>query len=103
MKELNFSMRIGDFAVVSCPKHLVCVHDEPNKTIDFVKYYKSNGRELKYSIGYFYYDEHEPCWVLHFVGDRFTEVPPELRGLVWGMLAQAYEVLTEWKAAESEE
>ena len=97
MKELDFTMRIGDFAVESCPKRLARFHDEPNETINFVKYYTSNGRELKYSIGYFYYNEHEPCWELKFVGERFTEVPSELRGIVWGMLAQAYEVLTQWE------
>ena len=76
MNDLNFYWRMGDYALEACPKRLVRFSkDEPNVTIDLVKYYWYEGVERKYSIGYFWYDEHEPCWELRFVGERFKEIP----------------------------
>ena len=78
MSELNFYWRMGDYALEACPKHLAKLEpDDQNETIDLVKYYKYQGHECKYSIGYFYYNSHEPCWELKFVGGRFKELLEE--------------------------
>ena len=98
MSKLNFYWRMGDYALEAVPKYLVRFsEDEPNETIDLVKYYQYQGHEQKYSIGYFYYDSHEPCWELKFVGDRFKELLETDVVAVFKMLKAAYDVLTEWK------
>ena len=95
--ELNFNWRYGDYALEACPARLVRLSDnEPNTTIDFVKYYRQGNKEYKYSIGYFYYNTNEPCWELKFVGDRFTEIFDTDVAAVFRMLKAAYETLTEW-------
>ena len=41
MNDLNFYWRMGDYALEACPKHLARFsEDEPNVTIDLVKYYQ---------------------------------------------------------------
>ena len=97
MSELNFYWRMGDYALEAVPKRLVRFNgDEPNETIDLVKYYKYQGRECKYSIGYFWYNEHEPCWELKFVGERFKELRKADLVAVFEMLAAAYDTLEAW-------
>lgn len=98
MSELNFYWRMGDYALEACPQRLARFYeDEPNETIDFVKYYQYQGRECKYSIGYFWYNEHEPCWELKFVGKRFAEILEGDVVAIFKMLKAAYDILTEWK------
>lgn len=97
MKDLNFYWRMGDYALEACPKHLARFSDdEPNVTIDFVKYYQHKGKECKYSIGYFWYDEHEPCWELKFVGERFKDILDGDVIAIFQMLRAAYDTLEEW-------
>ena len=97
MKDLNFYWRMGDYALEACPKRLARFsEDEPNVTIDLVKYYQYKGRECKYSIGYFWYDDREPCWELKFVGDRFKELLETDVVAVFKMLKAAYDTLEEW-------
>ena len=104
MAELNFYWRMGDYALEATTRHLVHLRDdEPNETINFVKYYQFQGKECKYSIGYFYYDEHEPCWELKFVGERFKELRKTDLAAVWEMLSAAYDTLEAWKRREAEE
>lgn len=104
MSELNFYWRMGDYALEATTRHLVHFRgDEPNETINFVKYYQFQGKECKYSIGYFYYDEHEPCWELKFVGERFKELRKTDLVAVWEMLSAAYDTLEAWKRREAEE
>lgn len=104
MKDLNFYWRMGDYALEATTKHLVRFNeDEKNETINLVKYYQYQGRECKYSIGYFYYDEHEPCWELKFVGDRFADILEGDLVAIFKMLKAAYDTLTEWKEAREEE
>lgn len=98
MKDLNFYWRMGDYALEACPKRLVRLYpNEPNETVDFVKYCKDQEREYKYSIGYFWWNNHESCWELKFVGDRFKEIGKEDIVTVFEMLKAAYDTLTEWK------
>lgn len=97
MSELNFYWRMGDYALEACPRRLARLHeDEPNETIDFVKYYQYQGRECKYSIGYFWHNEHESCWELKFVGERFAEILEGDVVAIFKMLKAAYDTLTEW-------
>ena len=104
MSELNFYWRMGDYALEACPKYLARFSDdEPNETIDLVKYYQYQGRECKYSIGYFYYNSHEPCWELKFVGDRFKELLETDVISVFKMLKAAYDVLEEWSRSREED
>lgn len=97
MNDLNFYWRMGDYALEAVPKHLARLNaDEPNETIDLVKYYQYRGKECKYSIGYFFYNTHEPCWELKFVGDRFKELRKTDLVAVFEMLAAAYDTLEAW-------
>ena len=104
MAELNFYWRIGDYALEACPKRLVRFNDdEPNETIDFVKYYQYKGKECKYSIGYFWYNDHEPCWELKLVGGRFEEILEGDVVAIFKMLKAAYDTLDEWKRGRDDE
>lgn len=104
MSELNFYWRMGDYALEACPKRLARFsEDEPNETIDLVKYYQYKGKECCYSIGYFYYNAHEPCWELKFVGDRFKELLETDVVAVFKMLKAAYDTLEEWSRSREEE
>ena len=94
---------MGDYAFEAVPKALVhFTGDEPNETIDLVKYYQREGRECKYSIGYFWWNDHEPCWELKFVGERFKEVLETDVVALFKMLAAAYDTLEEWMRTRSE-
>ena len=98
MAELNFYWRMGDYALEACPKRLARINgDEPNETIDLVKYYQYKGKECKYSIGYFWWNDHEPCWELKFVGERFKEILEGDIVAIFKMLKAAYDTLDEWK------
>lgn len=104
MSDLNFYWRMGDYAIEACPKHLARFDkDEPNETIDLVKYYQYEGREVKYSIGYFVYNSHEPCWELKFVGGRFKDLLDGDVVAVFKMLKAAYDTLEEWSREREEE
>ena len=101
---LNFYWRMGDYALEACPKRLARLEEnEPNETINLVKYYQYQGHERKYSIGYFYYNTHEPCWELKFVGGRFKELLETDVVAVFKMLKAAYDVLEEWRRSREED
>ena len=107
MNDLTFYWRMGNYAIEACPKSLVKFRDdEPNETIDIVKYWKRDEEsfEYKYSIGYFYYNEHEYCWELKFVGDRFKDLlQSEDCKAIFFMIGAAYDALTEWKHNQEKE
>lgn len=104
MSDLNFYWRMGDYALEAAPKHLAYLYkNEPNVTINLVKYYQDRGHEYKYSIGYFYYDTHEPCWELKFVGDRFKDILDGDCVAIFKMLRSAYDTLEEWVKSREEE
>lgn len=104
MNNLNFYWRMGDYALEAYPEHLVRFReDEPNVTINLVKYYPYKGKEAWYSIGYFYYDEREPSWELKFVGDRFKEILEGDVIAIFKMLAAAYDTLEEWSRSRNDE
>ena len=96
--KLEFIWREGDLELRAAPARLVRFSDdEENVTIDFVKHYRDeNGKELRYSIGYFKYNDREDYWSLYFVGDRFKEIPPEQAAELWKQLGLAYDILDEW-------
>lgn len=103
MSDLNFYWRMGDYALEACPKRLARIYeDEPNETIDLVRYYQYQGKERKYSIGYFYYNTSEPCWELKFVGGRFKELLETDVVAVFKMLKAAYDTLEEWSRSREE-
>ena len=104
MAELNFYWRMGDYALEVCPRRLARLKEnEPNETINLVKYYQYQGHECKYSIGYFYYNTHEPCWELKFVGDRFKDLLETDVVAVFKMLKAAYDTLEEWSNSREED
>ena len=104
MTELNFYWRMGDYALEACPQNLVkFTADDPNVTIELVKYYQYRGKECKYTIGYFWYNSHEPCWELKFVGERFKEILETDVVAVFKMLAAAYDTLEEWSREREDE
>ena len=97
-KKLCFYWRMNDYSIEACPKHLARFRDdEPNETIELCKHYQSDGRDCKYTIGYFYWNDHEPCWELKFVGERFKEILDGDVVAVFKMLKAAYDTLEEWK------
>ena len=54
MTDLNFYWRMGDYEIEAAPRRLVRFSDdEPNTTIELVKYQQYKGHETKYTIGYF--------------------------------------------------
>ena len=93
-KNLEFYWRMGDFALEACDNQLL--HFNENVTIELVKYYRSQGKEFKYSLGCFEYNDHEPCWELRFFGDRFKEVREADLAKLFEMLACAYDALEKW-------
>lgn len=104
MAELNFYWRMGNYALEAVPKCLARFSEnEPNETVELVKYYQGNGRELKYTIGYFYYNTHEPCWELQFVGSRFKEILDGDVVAIFKMLKAAYDTLEEWSEGGEDE
>lgn len=97
-ENLVFDWRWKDYGLIATPEKLVHLYDdEPNTTIDFVKYYNRGSDKFRYSIGYFRYNSHEPCWEFKFVGDRFKDIASEDLPVIWKYLSAAYDVLTEWK------
>lgn len=103
MTDLNFYWRMGDYAIEAAPRRLVRFSDdEPNTTIELVKYQQYKGHETKYAIGYFYYNTHEPCWELKFVGGRFKDVLESDVVALFKMLAAAYDTLEEWSEGRDE-
>ena len=94
-KTLEFNIRIGDLALEACPKYLVKLDPwDKNTTIDFVRYYRNeNGEERKLSVGYFRYNDREPCWELRWVGDRFTKISQDEITQMWPYLVEAYKTL----------
>lgn len=103
MSDLNFYWRMGDYAIEAVPERLARFNDdEPNATIELAKYQQYKGHETKYAIGYFYYNTHEPCWELKFVGDRFKDVLETDVVALFKMLAAAYDTLEEWSASRDE-
>lgn len=104
MKELKFYWRMGDYSLEACPQSLVRFNkDEPNVTIRLDKHYMSHGEELRYVIGYFYYNTHEPCWELKFVGERFKDILDGDCVAVFKMLRAAYDTLEEWVKNKDDE
>ena len=102
MTELNFYWRMGDYALEACPQCLARFSDdEPNETIDLVKYYQYQGRECKYSIGYF--RQNKDGWELRFVGERFKEILEGDVVAIFKMLKAAYDTLEEWSEKQGEE
>lgn len=96
MKELSFNWRFGNYALEACPQALAHIQpDCQNETIEFVKY-ESDGKH-KFTIGYFWYDEHEPCWEFKFVGGRFCEIENKDAARILAALKLAYSALTAWK------
>lgn len=99
--ELNFYWRMGDYALEAAPLYSPnqFSDDESNETIDLVKYYQYKGRECKYSIGYFWYNDRESCWELKFCGDytlQFKELHKTDIMTMFEMLAAAYDTLEAW-------
>ena len=104
MHDLNFYWRLGDYALEAAPRTLARLReDDKNETIDLVKYYQYKGRESKCSIGFFYYNTHEPCWELKFVGDRFKELRKTDLVAVFEMIAAAYDTLEAWQGRNEDE
>ena len=94
MAELNFYWRWGDYALESC--------DEPSVALNLVKYYQHDGREMKYPIGRFWWDDHdEPRWELTLIGEQLMAILDSDAVAVLRMLKAAYNTLEARKRRES--
>ena len=98
--KLEFYWRMGDFALEACDNQLL--HINENVTIELVKYYRSQGKELKYSLGYFENNDREPCWELRFFGDSFKDAREADLAKLFEMLACAYDALEKWYTGEED-
>lgn len=100
--KLIFSWRYGEYGLEAVPSRLVrFTPDEENETVDFIRYFESGKSTLKYSIGYFKYEDND--WILRFVGDRFMDIAEQDLPAIWEGLKSAYRVLTEWKKMQGED
>lgn len=99
--KLEFFWRMGDFALEACDEDLL--HRNDNVTIELVKYYRSQGKELKFSLGYFERHNYEPYWELNFFGDCFKEAREADLAKLFEMLACAYDALEKWYTVEEEQ
>ena len=51
MSDLNFYWRMGDYALEACPRRLARLEEnEPNETINLVKYYQYQGHNAESGI-----------------------------------------------------
>ena len=91
--ELEFSFKYKDYELVACPKCLVRFSpDEPNETIDLVKWDKSGEKPYRFSLAYFVRDSEG--YDLQFVGSRpFEHIAKEDLSIIWSMLEQAQKIL----------
>lgn len=104
MADLNFYWRMNDYALQACPGSLARLSaDEPNVTIELVKHYQYRGKERCYTIGYFWYNTHEPCWELKFVGERFCDIDKADIVEIFEMLKAAYKTLEAWSEKNESE
>ena len=101
-QKLEFNWEYKDYALRACPKRLARFEeDEPNETIDFVKYdTDSNGKRYCYSLAYWKKDNEG--YELKFVGGRpFRYIESEDIEVVWQALRVAQKVLDGWFELES--
>lgn len=91
--ELEFSWKYKDYELRACPKHLARFYkDEPNETIDLVKWFECNGKRNCYSLAYFI--RQGEGYDLRFVGSRpFKDIAAEDLPEVWEALKTAQAVL----------
>lgn len=99
---LEFSFKYKDYELRACPKRLVELYpDEPNETIDLIKWYEHNGKKLCYSLAYF--ERYDEGYRLKFVGSRpFDDIEKEDVKVIWSALKHAQEILDEFYEAAYE-
>ena len=93
---LEFSFKYKDYELKACPKRLARFSpDEPNETIDLIKWYKSGENSFCYSLAYF--ERYDEGYRLKFVGDRpFEDIEKKDVPIIWSALKQAQEILDEF-------
>lgn len=91
--KLEFSFKYKDYELRACPRRLRRFSpDEPNETIDFVKWNKSGNKPFCFSLAYFVRDSEG--YDLKFVGDRpFEYIDKEDLPIIWDVLKQAHNIL----------
>lgn len=100
---LEFSFKYKDYELRACPKRLARFSpDEPNETIDLVKWDKSGDRPYCFSLAYWTRDKEG--YELTFVGSRpFDNIDKEDVPILWSVLKQAQEILDQFfKEVENE-
>lgn len=90
---LEFSFKYKDYELRACPKRLARFSpEEPNETIDFVKWNKSEDKPYCFSLAFF--ERYSEGYRLKFVGDRpFEYIAKEDLPIIWSVLKQAQEIL----------
>ena len=93
---LEFSFKYKDYELLACPKHLVRFSpEEPNETIDLVKWDKSGDKPYCFSLAYF--ERYSEGYRLKFVGDRpFEYIDKKDLPIIWSVLKQAQEMLDQF-------
>ena len=97
---LEFSFKYKDYELRACPRRLVRFSpEEPNETIDLLKWNNSDIKPYCYSLAYF--ERYSEGYRLKFVGDRpFTDIDKEDLTVIWGALKQAQEILDQFYEEE---
>ena len=90
---LEFSFKYKDYELRACPKRLARFSpDEPNETIDLVKWDKSGDKPYCFSLAHWTRDKEG--YELTFVGSRpFDHIDKEDVPILWTVLKQAQAVL----------
>ena len=100
-QKLEFNWTYKDYELRACPKQLVRLDNEPNETIDLVKW-DSNGNSKPYCFSLAYWRKNKDGYELYFVGDRpFKYIEPEDIEIIWKALQLAQKVLDDWFKLES--
>jgi hypothetical protein len=95
-QQLEFSWKYKYYELRACPKRLVRFHDEPNETINLVKWSTHND-STPYCYSLAYWKKNSEGYELQFVGDRpFKNILPEDVEIVWKALKVAQKVLDGW-------
>ena len=90
---LEFSFKYKNYELKACPKRLVRFSpDEPNETIDLVKWDKSGDKPYCFSLAYFVRDKEG--YYLNFVGSRpFDYIDKKDLPILWSVLKEAQNIL----------
>lgn len=99
----DYSFKYKDYELRACPKGLARFNeDEPNETIELVKWRFDNKEPYCFVIAYWTRDDEG--YNLQFVGERFVRnISEEDVSILWKAISSAQRVLDDWHVLSDEE